>query len=507
MSPLFRSQIFISCLAVACFVVVSSHAAEYVLAPVQQQLLGSAAEYRSHQVIDFDQDGYDDLAVLHRDRLVVYSIALDSVLWEINGGAIAGFTLHRDAGSGQMEAFVFTCARTLYHYWYPDTISIDSMHQTGWPGMDMSCPRAQLAVRDLGSNGTLEVTVAERIATSYLCRLTGWNVSCYDNFAFTLPDMTELEFFDLYRYGNYWSDSVALEADLDGDGLWETVSFGRSVRGGCDYNDEGEMLGGYDYSTWEIIVYNQIGQRIGHELDYYGVAASVGDFDNLLAGDECVAKVTQTDYSGGLFSTTEPHHLFCFKIVNGQFVTLWSRSASEYDFDFVLHPAFPGMFSIEHESGLAWHVFDGSDGTLAHSIYGLQPHTLTIGGLFTPAADTGLQIVQIAGDTLTLYGTAVPTDVDDQKPPLLPDRFVLQPNYPNPFNPTTEIRFEIPNAAAVTLEVFNLTGQRVAVLIDQQLPAGSHRATWHATGNASGVYLYRLTAGDLSRSRKMMLLK
>jgi hypothetical protein len=482
-------------------------AEEFMMVPAQQQVWGFAAAYRSHQVIDFNQDGFDDLAVLYRDRLVVYSIALDTVLWQLTGDDLAGFTIHEDASSGQMEAFVFTCSRNLYHYWYPDTSATDSIHQTGWPGMDMSCPRAQLVIRDLGSNGTFELIVSERIATSYLCRMTGWDVSCYDNFTFGLPDMAEQEFFDQYQYGHYASDSVSLEADLDGDGFKETVSFGRSLRGGCEYNDEGEMLGGYTVASWEITVYNQLGQRIGIEYDSRNVGATVGDFDPALAGDECLAKVTETEYSGGLFSTNEPHDLFCFKLNDGQFVTLWSGNAAEYRFDFLLHPAFPGMFCLEHQSGLAWHVFDGSNGSQVHTVYGLQPQLVTIGGLFTPAADTGLQIVQLAGDTITLYGTAVPTDVDDPIGSLLPTDMVLEPNYPNPFNPATAIRFHLPMAADVRLEIFNTAGQRVAKLIDQYLPAGAHSAMWDASGHASGVYMYRLTAGELSQSRKMVLLK
>jgi hypothetical protein len=79
--------------------------------------------------------------------------------------------------------------------------------------------------------------------------------------------------------------------------------------------------------------------------------------------------------------------------------------------------------------------------------------------------------------------------------------------YPNPFNSTVNIAFELPSAAAVRIDVFNLMGQKVSTLMDQKLDAGSHRALWNATANASGVYFYRLSAGTHVESHKLLLLK
>ena len=89
----------------------------------------------------------------------------------------------------------------------------------------------------------------------------------------------------------------------------------------------------------------------------------------------------------------------------------------------------------------------------------------------------------------------------------LPTEFALHQNYPNPFNPATEISFSLPNAADVKLEIFNIMGQRVATLADQHLEAGNHGVIWDGSHVASGVYFYRLEAGDFVESRKMVLLK
>jgi len=98
-------------------------------------------------------------------------------------------------------------------------------------------------------------------------------------------------------------------------------------------------------------------------------------------------------------------------------------------------------------------------------------------------------------------------DVDDDPPPGLPHSFVLHQNYPNPLNPSTEIRFSLTRRAHARLEVFDPTGRLVTTLLDRTLGAGEHTATWDGTDYASGVYLYRLTVGDKSDSKKMVLVK
>ncbi len=79
--------------------------------------------------------------------------------------------------------------------------------------------------------------------------------------------------------------------------------------------------------------------------------------------------------------------------------------------------------------------------------------------------------------------------------------------YPNPFNPTTTLRFSLPEAADVRLEVFNLLGQRVATLVDERLAAGDHTAPFDASHLPSGTYLYRLQAGQHVVTRPLSLVK
>jgi hypothetical protein len=89
----------------------------------------------------------------------------------------------------------------------------------------------------------------------------------------------------------------------------------------------------------------------------------------------------------------------------------------------------------------------------------------------------------------------------------LPDRFALHQNYPNPFNPKTGVRFQVPGVSDVKLVVYDLLGREVAVLVNEKKAPGRYEVQFDGKGLASGVYLYRLTAGTFSQVRKMVLLR
>jgi hypothetical protein len=103
-------------------------------------------------------------------------------------------------------------------------------------------------------------------------------------------------------------------------------------------------------------------------------------------------------------------------------------------------------------------------------------------------------------------GIFVVTDV--AKPtPATPVNFALQQNYPNPFNPTTGIRFQVSGVSAVTLTVYDILGREVALLVNEKKAPGVYQVEFDGTGLASGVYIYRMTAGTYVQARKMLLLK
>jgi hypothetical protein len=94
--------------------------------------------------------------------------------------------------------------------------------------------------------------------------------------------------------------------------------------------------------------------------------------------------------------------------------------------------------------------------------------------------------------------------VDRQK---IPEGYSLSQNYPNPFNPATKINFSIGKASDVKLTIYNILGQKVATLLNQELKAGAHTVDFNASRLSSGVYFYGIEAGDVKIHKKMMLLK
>jgi hypothetical protein len=89
----------------------------------------------------------------------------------------------------------------------------------------------------------------------------------------------------------------------------------------------------------------------------------------------------------------------------------------------------------------------------------------------------------------------------------IPNSYSLAQNYPNPFNPATKISFSLPKAGDVKLVVFDILGREVATLVNENVKAGTHSVQFDASHLASGVYLYRMTAGDFTETKKMMLVK
>jgi len=108
--------------------------------------------------------------------------------------------------------------------------------------------------------------------------------------------------------------------------------------------------------------------------------------------------------------------------------------------------------------------------------------------------------------------TALTTDV--WLPGSLPQGFELMQNYPNPFNPSTTIRYRLAQQSRVVLEILNVRGQRVVLLVEGEQPPGTHRVQWHPDAAASGIYFYRLQvqqiapdAGIFSETKKMIFMQ
>lgn len=99
------------------------------------------------------------------------------------------------------------------------------------------------------------------------------------------------------------------------------------------------------------------------------------------------------------------------------------------------------------------------------------------------------------------------TGVGVENEPTTPDKFELSQNFPNPFNPTTSIKFSVPQTQYVSLKVYDVLGTEVATLVDEEKFAGNYNVQFNGSSLASGVYLYRLQAGNFVQTKKLILMK
>ena len=97
--------------------------------------------------------------------------------------------------------------------------------------------------------------------------------------------------------------------------------------------------------------------------------------------------------------------------------------------------------------------------------------------------------------------------VDDRNKSELPKEFFLLQNYPNPFNPQTKISYSVPKESFITLKVYDLLGREVATLVNEKKPVGEYSVPWNADNVPSGIYFYKLSAGDFIQTKKMILMK
>ncbi len=148
--------------------------------------------------------------------------------------------------------------------------------------------------------------------------------------------------------------------------------------------------------------------------------------------------------------------------------------------------------------------------SIATGPFNLQPGEADTAAFAIIAAGSQPELSTIAQRAKSVYRQATP--VYDEENATLPKEYQLKQNFPNPFNPITQIQFSLKHADLVRLEVFNSLGQKVATLTDAYRSAGEYTVYWSGVDDsgqpvATGVYFYKLTVGERSETRKMILLK
>jgi len=157
---------------------------------------------------------------------------------------------------------------------------------------------------------------------------------------------------------------------------------------------------------------------------------------------------------------------------------------------------------------IAWYENDGNENFI--------PHTITIDADFAVSvyavdvnSDGDMDILSASfnDNKIAWYENLLIAGIDNNNPSDAPVQFQLYNNYPNPFNPVTTIKYQIPELSFVTLKVYDVLGKEVAVLVSDEKPAESYEVEFYAEGLTSGIYFYTLITGSFRETKKMVLLR
>jgi subtilisin family serine protease len=286
------------------------------------------------------------------------------------------------------------------------------------------------------------------------------------------------------------------------------------------------------------------------DVNSFQVLGNLGaDGEGSVDGAVLQARVAGTDFTGfvkRVFGALDPVYEIHDPSVNHLIIVQESATATH---EFAVHTEddFHRVFNLAGTRRLYHLLYAGWDGfyiddTAALDIMvaflkalGLSPGWMEVSPLAgvvpaggSVAVDVTLDSADLAGDYeshVVVAGNdplrpeavipvhlAVGGGTTGIEPGFVPTRYALHPNRPNPFNPVTTIAYDLPRDARVRLVIYDVRGAEVRALVDARRPAGRHLATWDgrdAGGNpaASGVYFYRLVAGDFAQTNKMVLLK
>ena len=324
-------------------------------------------------------------------------------------------------------------------------------------------------------------------------------------------------------YGEY----LTIKYDSNGDTLWtkkydgpangvdEAYSIALDQSGNAYVT--GRSLGntsGYDYAT---IKYNPSGDTVWVRR-YNGTANDIDE-----------AYVVAVDGSGNVYVTGVSNQLgssldYLTIKYNSSGVEQWAKNyngpgyAFDYPHAIVLDdfgnvyvtgespggsPSYTDFATIKYNPDGNEQWVQRYNGTASSNDYGRSIAVDNLGNVYVigESGGTGTEY-----DYVTIKYSQTPTGVYEIGNEI-PENYQLHQNYPNPFNPSTTITCSIPNEEFVSLKVFNTLGEQVATLLNETKPAGNYSFTFDASELTSGVYFYRLQAGEFSKTKKLLLQK
>jgi hypothetical protein len=249
-------------------------------------------------------------------------------------------------------------------------------------------------------------------------------------------------------------------------------------------------LGGHPGYRDTIGVYRTNPEDSGRSR-LYTFQTSYTRADFLAQGDTLVLATSKTPASGdttcGIFRSSDQGNS-------------WSQVLSSVNVEALARDdGNPSAMFAASERGIYWSVDAGATWRMYNNTL---PSLHFVAVKKDPYSDTLYVATQDSG-IYKVFGLAV--NVEEE--PQLPKQCRLEQNFPNPFNPTTEIQFEIRVSRFVSLEVYDVLGREVAVLVNEWKSPGRYSVAWDARGLTSGVYFYRIKAGNFAETKKLLLLR
>ena len=235
--------------------------------------------------------------------------------------------------------------------------------------------------------------------------------------------------------------------------------------------------------------------------NHSGSLALKGEVVNFL-GNPYLPTVTSGGTLGPYFTVTQNYEkLTGYYKLNSLNNDNFSVALYLYDSNFGIVAMGSAIIEVATSSYLPFEAFfDYSNGNGNNAAY--CRIDLFIGNSVSGSVTIGSYFL---ADELVLAGTASGMERNIENG--IPQSFNLDQNFPNPFNPTTNFRFSIPKSAEVSLVIYNQLGQEVDRIINEYLQAGIYDVDWDAQNLPSGQYFYRITAGEFSETKKLLLMK
>jgi hypothetical protein len=238
-------------------------------------------------------------------------------------------------------------------------------------------------------------------------------------------------------------------------------------------------------------------------LDYLGYGAPDGSHGNINPPDSTITTAANllNDMGGYRFKVVYNPGAPMIRVTSPNGGENW-EVGNQYDITWTSNNVINAKLEYSSDGGTSWISIINSAPS-AGSYAWIVPNTPSSNCLVR-ISDASNPSTQDISDAPFIISSFTKISTNNGK---IPDNFTLSRNYPNPFNPTTFIQFELPMSCQVTLKIFTIFGEEVITLIAEKYSAGIYSYEWDASTFASGVYLYRLQAGDFVETRKMVLMK